>query len=161
MFKLTLLILKIAIDSYALLWFYDSMKGKDVMNKFDNSKFEKYKVEAKGKWGETEAYKQHAENTKNYSNQKWSDLIKEMDSIMSEFSVCMRNGKAHDSAESQSLVKTLQNHITENYYLCTNEILTGLGQMYVADERFRNNIDKHSDGTAAFICEAINVYCRK
>ncbi|MBR7146552.1 MAG: TipAS antibiotic-recognition domain-containing protein, partial [Oscillospiraceae bacterium] len=66
-----------------------------------------------------------------------------------------------DSTEVQNLVKTLQNHITENYYLCTNEILEGLGQMYAADERFRNNIDKHADGTAAFICEAIKVYCGK
>lgn len=58
-------------------------------------------------------------------------------------------------------MKTLQNHITENYYLCTNEILAGLGQMYVVDPRFRDNIDKHGDGTAAFIRDAIEVYCRK
>jgi hypothetical protein len=37
----------------------------------------------------------------------------------------------------------------------------GLGQMYIADERFKNNIDKHASGTAAFICEAIEVYCQK
>ena len=52
-------------------------------------------------------------------------------------------------------------YITENYYCCTKEILAGLGQMYVADERFKNNIDKHADGTAAFISEAIAVYCSK
>ena len=46
---------------------------------------------------------------------------------------------------------------TENYYLCTNEILAGLGQMYVADERFRNNTDKHAEGTAEFICKSIEV----
>ncbi len=80
---------------------------------------------------------------------------------MSEFAVCMRNGKTPDSKDAQNLVKTLQNHITENYYLCTNEILAGLGQMYVADERFKNNIDKHADGTAEFICEAIGIYCEK
>jgi hypothetical protein len=73
----------------------------------------------------------------------------------------MRKVKRPDSTEAQSLVKMLQNHITRNYYLCTNEILTGLGQMYLADERFKNNIDKHAAGTAAFICEAIEVYCRK
>lgn len=50
---------------------------------------------------------------------------------------------------------------SENYYLCTNQILAGLGQMYVADERFKSNIDKHADGTAEFICEAIEIYCRK
>ena len=56
-------------------------------------------------------------------------------------------------------MKMLQSHITENYYSCTIEILAGLGKMYVADERFKNNIDKHADGTAAYISEAIALYC--
>ena len=80
---------------------------------------------------------------------------------MSEFAVCMKNGASPESEEAQSLVKGLQNHITENYYHCTNEILAGLGQMYVYDERFRNNIDKHADGTARFISDAIAAYCSK
>ena len=137
------------------------MKGENVMKAFDNSEFEKYKVEAQERWGNTSAYKEHTEKTKNYSKQKWNALAEDMDHIMAEFAMCMNNEEAPDSAEAQNLVKTLQNHITENYYLCTNEILAGLGQMYVADERFKNNIDKHADGTAAFICEAVEVYCNK
>ena len=138
-----------------------AMKGENVMRVFDNSEFEKHKLEAQEKWGKTDAYKQHSEKTKDYSNQKWNDLAKAMDCIMAEFAECMKNGAAPASNEAQNLVKLLQNHITENYYLCTNEILAGLGQMYVADERFKNNIDKHADGAAAFICEAIKVYCNK
>ena len=138
-----------------------AVKGENVMKAFDNSEFEKHKAEAKEKWGKTDAYKEHAERTKNYSMQKWNDLAEGMDHIMAEFAVCMRKVERPDSAEAQNLVKMLQNHITENYYICTNEILAGLGQMYVADERFKNNIDKHADGTATFICEAIQVYCRK
>ena len=125
------------------------------------SEFEKYKVEAQEKWSKTDAYRQHAERTKYYSKQKWNDLAEGMDHIMAEFAFCMRKGESSDSTEAQNLVKMLQNHITENYYLCTNEILMGLGQMYIADERFKNNIDKHADGTAAFICEALEVYCQK
>ena len=136
-----------------------AVKGENVMKAFDNSEFEKYKAEAKERWAKTDAYKEHAERTKNYSGQKWNDLAGGMDSIMAEFALCMRNGKAPDSVESQNLVKALQNHITRNYYHCTNEILVGLGQMYVGDERFKNNIDKHADGTAEFICKAIGVYC--
>ena len=135
-----------------------AVKGENVMIAFDNSEFQKYKVEAQEKWGKTDAYKEHAERTKNYSGQKWNDLAEGMDHVMAEFAVCMKNGETPDSAEAQNLVKTLQNHITENYYLCTNEILAGLGQMYVADERFKSNIDKHADGTAAFISEAIEAY---
>ena len=116
-----------------------------------------FEKEAKEKWGHTQAYKEYEE--KCYSEQKQNDLAQGMDSIMAEFARCMKNGEAPDSPETQNLVKMLQNHITENYYSCTNEILAGLGQMYVADERFRNNIDKHADGTAAFICEAIRIFC--
>ena len=131
------------------------------MRAFDNIEFEKYKVEAQEKWDKTEAYKENAEKTKDYSKDKWNDLAEGMGLIMAEFSVCMKNGAEPESSEAQKLVKTLQNHITENYYLCTNEILAGLGQMYVADERFRNNIDKNADGTAMFISKAIEIYCRK
>lgn len=130
------------------------------MNAFDSNEFEKYKSEAEEKWGRTDAYKEYEEKNANYSGLKRNDLITQMERIMADFALCMKNGETPDSAETQSLVKTLQSHITENYYLCTDEILKGLGQMYVADERFRNNIDKHADGTAAFISEAIEVYCR-
>ena len=125
------------------------------------NEFEKYNAEAKEKWGDTDAYKEHAECTKSYSKEKWTDLSAGMDNIMAEFALCMKNGEAPDSVKAQSLVKRLQSHITENYYHCTNEILAGLGQMYVADERFKNNIDKHAVGTAVFIFEAIKVYCGK
>ena len=138
----------------------DAMKGENVMKAFDNSEFERYKAEAKEKWGKTDAYKEHTEKTKSYSKDKWNSLAENMNDILAEFAVCMKNGKEPASDEAQSLVKILQSHITENYYHCTNEILAGLGQMYVADERFKNNIDKHADGTAEFICEAIEVYCR-
>ena len=138
-----------------------AVKGENVMKAFDDSEFEKHKAEAQEKWGKTDAYKEHAQRTKDYSKEKWNDLAEGMDHIMAEFALCLRNGETPDSRDAQNLVKMLQNHITENYYLCTNEILAGLGQMYVADERFRNNIDKHADGTAEFIRDAIDVYCGK
>ena len=40
-----------------------------------------------------------------------------------------------------------------------NDVLIGLGKMYVSDERFKNNIDKHGNGTAEFISESIEYYC--
>ena len=129
------------------------------MKSFNDNEYENYKSEAQKKWGNTDAYKEHIEKTKEYSKSKWNDLAGEMDDIMAEFAVCMKNGNESVSVETQNLVIKLQNHITDNYYNCTNEILFGLGQMYVADERFKNNIDKHGAGVAQFISEAIKVYC--
>ena len=136
-----------------------AMKGENVMKAFDNSKFEQYKAEAQEKWGNTEAYKEHQEKTKGYSQDKWNSMAADMDAIMGRFAAVMKNGDTADSAAAQNLVKALQSHITENYYTCTKEILFGLGQMYVADERFKANIDKHGDGTAAFIRDTIAAYC--
>ena len=136
-----------------------AMKGENVMNSFDNRKLEQYKAKAQEKWGRTDAYQEHAEKTKNYSKDKWNALAEGMDAIMAEFALSMKTS-APDSPEAQSLVRKLQEHITENYYRCTKEILFGLGQMYVADDRFRSNIDKHGDGTAAFIRDAVTAYCK-
>ena len=120
-----------------------------------------YDIEVKQRFGETEAYKEHAEKTANYTKDKWQSVNDGLMSVFAKFAECMNNGYTVDSDEAQSLVKGLQSYITENYYTCTNEILAGLGQMYVADERFKNNIDKHGEGTAEFISVAIKVYLRK
>ena len=125
------------------------------------SEFEKYKAEAKEKWGETDAYKQHEEKTGGYSREKWNSISDGLNNIFAQFSDCMKNSAEPDSAEVQKLVKMLQDYITENFYACTDEILSGLGKMYVCDERFKNNIDKNGEGTAEFVCEAIEVYCGK
>ena len=138
-----------------------AMKGENVMKAFDNTEFEKYKAEAREKWGNTKAYQEHAEKTKSYSKDKWNSLAAGLDAIMGRFAESMKHGDTPDSDAAQDLVKALQSHITKHYYHCTKEILFGLGQMYVADDRFRQNIDKHADGTAAFICQAITTYCKK
>ncbi len=135
-------------------------KGVNIMKAFDNTELENYKDEVKERWGATDAYKQYSEKTKDYSAEKQNNLAEGMDAVMKEFSLCMKADNTPDSAEAQSLVKALQKHITENYYTCTNEILYGLGQMYVADDRFRSNIDRHGEGTAEFIGKAIEVFCR-
>ena len=120
-----------------------------------------YIDEVKEKWGNTEAYKEEVLKTKDYSKEKFDNLEIEMNNIFAELASCMNDGNDVNEEVVQSLVKKLQNHITENYYNCTNDILAGLGQMYVMDERFKNNIDKYAEGTAEFVSKAIALYCKK
>ena len=131
------------------------------MSTFNNNEFAQYRAEARERWGNTDAYRQHARKTQNYSRQDWAALAAGMDHIMAEFALCVKRGETPASAEAQHLVQALQDHITRHYYNCTTPILAGLGQMYVEDERFRHNIDQHGDGTAAFIREAIRAFCEK
>ena len=78
--------------------------------------------------------------------------------IFAKFAECMNNGNTADLDDAQALVKELQDYITENYYTCTKYILAGLGQMYIADERFKANINKNGNGTAEFVSKAIENY---
>ena len=120
-----------------------------------------YKTEAGERWGNTDAYGEHERKTKNYTKEKWAEANDGMMAIFAEFAVCKASGASADSSEAQALVAKLQAHITANYYTCTDEILAGLGKMYVADERFKKNIDKYGDGTAEFVSEGIRIYAEK
>ena len=120
-----------------------------------------YETEARERWGDTDAYREHEPKTKNYTTEKWAEANDGMMAIFAEFAACKESGASADSAEAQALVAKLQAHITSNYYTCTDEILIGLGKMYVVDERFKKNIDKYGEGTAEFAADAIEVYCRK
>ena len=117
-----------------------------------------YETEAHSRWGDTAAYREHEQKTKNYTKEKWAEANDGLMAIFAEFSACKDSGASADSAEAQALVVKLQSHITENYYNCTDEILAGLGMMYVADERFKKNIDKYGEGTAEFAAEWIRIY---
>ena len=120
----------------------------------------KYNKEAKEKWGNTKEYKEFENRSKNYTNENKNNLINGMEQIMKDFARCMQEGNTKESECAQNLVKTLQEYITNNFYTCTNGILKGLVIMYVTDERFKQNIDKYASGTASFINDAINEYCK-
>ena len=119
-----------------------------------------YETEARSRWGNTAAYREHEQKTKNYTKEKWAEANDGMMAIFAEFAACRASGASVDSVETQGLVAKLQAHITANYYTCADEILAWLGKMYIADERFKKNIDKYGEGTAAFASYAIDVFCQ-
>ena len=140
-------------------------KGEIIMSAFDNSEYEtarqQYEDEAKRRWGGTDAYRESQAKTRSYSKDKWNDVLAGINGVFAEFAECKKCGNSADSEKTQRLVKKLQDYITANFYHCTEEILAGLGQMYICDERFKNNIDKNGEGTAEFVAEAIKIYCKK
>ena len=120
-----------------------------------------HEIEARSRWGDTDAYREHEQKTKKYTKEKWAEANDGLMAIFAEFAACKDSGASADSTEAQELVTKLQAHITASYYTCTDEILAGLGKMYVADERFKKNIDKYGEGTAEFAAEGIRIYVEK
>ena len=117
--------------------------------------------EIRSRWGNTDAYREHEQKTKNYTKEKWAEANEGLMAIFAEFATCKQSGADANSNEAQALVAKLQSHITANYYTCTDEILADLGKMYIADERFKKNIDKYGDGTAEFASKAITAFCQE
>ena len=121
---------------------------------------EKYEEEVKAKWGNTKAYQEYKEKDLARNRDHYNRIANELLTMFSGLGELKH--LTPDADEVQNKIAALQRFITDNYYVCTNEILSGLGEMYVYDERFRNNIDKAGgDGTADFVKQAIVVYCSK
>ena len=120
----------------------------------------KYSEEVGKLWSSTSACREHEQKTKNYTKEKWAEANDGLMAIFAEFATCKDSGANAASAEAQALVAKLQAHITANYYTCTDEILAGLGKMYVVDARFKKNIDKHGEGTAEFVADAIAMHIK-
>ncbi len=143
----------------------NTIKGDTDMSfkQFDMLEIEKakkqYATEVKERWGHTNAYTESEQKTARYDDKKWESINAEGSTILKEFGKCKE--LLPDSIEAQELVKKWQAYISNSFFNCTNEILSGLGMMYIGDERFTKNIDKNGEGTAVFMAAAIEVFCSK
>ncbi len=126
---------------------------------FDRTKLDEYAKQAKENWGKTESYKEFEEKSKGRTAEKEETIASGLMEIFAEFGEIKT--LAPESAEAKSLVKKLQRYISENYYNCTKEILSGLGKMYCSEGDFTANIDAAGGtGTANFAAKAIEIYCK-
>lgn len=127
---------------------------------FDTKKIDEYAAKAKASWGQTDAYKEYEQKSEGRTKEVQQKLNIEMMDIFAQFGKI--KDQKPDSEEAIGLAKKLQDHITENYYTCTNEILQSLGEMYAGGGDFTDNIDKvGGTGTAVFASEAIKALGKK
>ncbi len=126
---------------------------------FDSKKLDDYAKQAKESWGKTDAYKEFEEKSNDRTAEAEGDIAHGLMAIFAEFGQI--KGTSPEGSNAHALVKKLQDYITEHYYNCTNQILSGLGQMYAAGGEFTENIDAvGGTGTAEFANKAIQAYCK-
>ena len=127
---------------------------------WDPKKIDEYSAQAETLYGKTEAWQEFSEKAKGRSKEQETALG---DGILKLFTkLGAMKAQSPDSCEVEDWVMQLQSYITEHFYNCTPEILAGLGKMYAADGEFKENIDRAGGtGTAEFVSQAIDIYCRK
>ena len=133
----------------------------DYMNftAFDTKKIDEYAKQAKESWGNTKEFKEFEKKQKNRSDEETKIVNQQLMMIFAEFGKI--KSEKYESEEAQNLVKKLQNFITDNFYNCSYESLSGLGKMYASGGDFTKNIDEFAgEGTAVFVNKAIEYYCK-
>ena len=148
-----------------LIIFARGIQGVGVKNMdfsvFDAKKLDEYAAQAKASWGKTDAYKEFEEKTKGQTPEQSNQISENMMALFTEFGLLMKEGKTVDSKEVQEQVQKLQDYISEHFYTCTKQILSGLGKMYNGGGSMTENIDKYGgEGTADFVAEAIKIFCK-
>lgn len=136
-------------------------KGVEQMDfhAFNREELDRYTQEVRERWGATQAYAEFAEKSRGLSQGQREEAVAQ---LLSRFAWLGALRDQHSPADPavQEALSDLQAFITEHYYHCTNEILQGLGKMYVCDDRMKHTIDQAGgDGTAEFVHSAIEACC--
>jgi DNA-binding transcriptional MerR regulator len=131
------------------------MQPEDFKQLFDGFDPGKYEEEVRQRWGNTEAYKESARRTKQYGRAEWEAIKLEAGEINTRLRDLLLQGAAPSDPAVQAAVDDHRLHISRWYYPCSKEMHRGLGEMYVADPRFTENLDKVAPGFARFLRDAI------
>ncbi len=114
-----------------------------------------YAEEAEQRWGGTEAVRESQRRVARYTKDDWLRLKDETDRVYRRLAEAMTGGVPADSPAAMDLAEEHRQQISRWFYECSYEIHRGLAEMYVADHRFTENIDRYGAGLAAYMREAI------
>ncbi|MGP4071593.1 MerR family transcriptional regulator [Piscibacillus sp. B03] len=144
---------------------YSMKEGKEMSKKkmFEsfsmveiNAHQQKYAKETKDKYGHTDAYKQSQQRASQYTEQDWQSIQEQSNSIYTRLANLMDHPA--DDEDVQKVIGEWHSLINDNFYECPPEMFKGLGDMYVSDERFTQNIDQYGNGLAEFMKDAMHIY---
>ena len=125
---------------------------KQIFDGFDPAQYE---AEAEQRWGHTDAYAESARRTKSYTPADWEKLRDEQASIYGALVSAMKSGKTADDEAVMDIAEQHRLSIDRWFYACSHAMHRGLADMYEADERFAQNIDKFGEGLTPFLAAAI------
>ena len=128
-----------------------SMTNEEKFQGFDFSK-NPYEKEARERWGD-----KSVDRSNKNASQFGPENGEEMNRIY--FKLAEIRHVDPESEEAQTAISEWFEFLNKmgNYSL---EAFAGLGQMYVDDERFTNNIDQFGDGLAVFMKNAMAAFAR-
>lgn len=137
----------------------EELMPDEVFDGFDHTQ---YKDEVIQRWGR-EAYESGDAWWRGLSVAQRKAFGQEQENIAADFGAAHMAGESVESDAVQAITHRLYEWIAVGWQgnRPNADQFSGLGQMYVDDPRFTANYDKHGEGTAAFIRDAMAVYAER
>ena len=123
----------------------------------DDETINKYTEEARGRWGDTEAFRQSKERVRKMGKEGLKKVIEDNGSLTMEIALCMKGGEDAKSDRAQRLINKHYNGLRA-FYEPNLGMYKGLAEMYIGDERFKANYEKVAQGLAQFMYDAMTHY---
>ncbi len=133
------------------------LSDQEMYEGFTPEQAKAYRKEASQKWGKGEV-KATENRIKKMSKEQWNEVKAQGEAIIKKLAELMAAGEDPSSKPVQECIARWHKHLG-NFYPVSEARLRGLGEMYVADERFTAHYDKHHKGLAQFKNKAIQIYC--
>ncbi|MEU6386575.1 MerR family transcriptional regulator [Streptomyces bauhiniae] len=114
-----------------------------------------YAEEAERRWGGTESYAESQRRAARYTKADWKRLQAEADDWTGRYTALMAAGGTPAGRAAMDLAEEHRQHISRWFYDCPPAMHRCLGDMYVADERFKAYYDSARDGLAEHLRAAI------
>jgi MerR family transcriptional regulator, thiopeptide resistance regulator len=137
----------------------DAMTAKDVfagLPGYDEEKQRAYEVEARERWGD-DAVDASAQRARALTPDQAADHQREHESIAAAVAACAAAGATPDDAQVQEVIARHHAWVSV-FWIPDADAYTGLGRMYVEDDRFRATYDAFGPGTTDLLAAAMESY---
>lgn len=134
----------------------ERLMAEEVLDGFDHTRYEQEVTE---RWGR-EAYESGDRWWRSLTAEQRTEFQQRQVAIAEDFARAYQAGSAVDSDEVQRITERHVEWLSATTRP-TSSYLIGLGEMYVSDPRFTANYDRHGEGTAAFVRDAMKVYAER
>ena len=133
-----------------------SMSTKEKFKGFTYQDNQKYKQAAIDLYG-----REVIEEVIQKQKGKEQELTNGFNRIFFAFSENKSNGLSATAQENIQLAEELHKHLCRYAFDCPMDVFSRIAYGYVQNKEFKNNLDQFGDGTAQYVCDAVQQYVKE
>jgi len=134
--------------------------GVDFKKLFDGFDPAQYEAEVKERWGGTDAYRVSQQRVAAFNEADWAAIRDEQSAVYRDAWQALQEGVQPGDPKAMDVAERHRRGI-ERFYPCNHAMHAGLADMYEADQRFADSMDKYGAGLTTFLSAAIRANARR